>query len=121
MFIFLFFKEDFNPEIQGRVGSRHRPQGHAPLGSPLLTTDMPAVGLSLDVESSEIFLDDDFHLEPSGVFFHHSHNCLTLAGCQRGCQFSLNSPLLRVSTLGVQLRTGVSTERLKVTGWVSFG
>lgn len=55
MFIFLFFREDFNPEIQGRVGSRHRPQGHAPLGSPLLTIDTPAVGLSLGVEGGEIF------------------------------------------------------------------
>lgn len=69
MFIFLFFKEDFNPEIQGRVSSRHRPQGHALLGSPLLTTDTPAVGLSLDAEGGEIFLDDDFHLEPSGFSF----------------------------------------------------
>ena len=128
MFIFLFFKKDFNPEIQGRVGSRHRLQGHAPLGSPLLTIDTPAVGLSLDVEGGEIFLDDDSHLEPSGVFFRHSHNCLTLAGYQQGYQFSSNSPLLRVSTIGKLPAQGKShhwspgsTERLKVTGWASFG
>lgn len=56
MFIFLFFKEDFNPEIQGRVGSRHRPQGHAPLGKPAAHYRHACSWFEfLDVEGGEIF------------------------------------------------------------------
>lgn len=47
--------KDFDPKIQGRAGSRHRPQGHAPLGSLLFNIDAPAFGFGLGVEGSKIF------------------------------------------------------------------
>ncbi|KAB0403502.1 hypothetical protein E2I00_008956, partial [Balaenoptera physalus] len=42
--------KDFDPKIQDRAGSRHRPQGHAPLGSLLFNIDAPTFGFGLGVE-----------------------------------------------------------------------
>lgn len=47
--------KDFDPKVQGRAGSRHRPRGHAPLGSLLFNIDAPAFGFGLGMEGGKIF------------------------------------------------------------------